>query len=72
MKKPVPTEKFEKVVDLARKEAIEQGSEFVSVDHLLIALLRNGTGRAHDILSESGLTLERVRRRLMADEGGQG
>ncbi len=45
----------------AKEEAIQLGHSYVGSEHLLLGILREGSGRAVDILEELGCDLEELR-----------
>ncbi len=55
------TQKARDVVVLARTESERGGQNFVGTEHLLLAMLAKGDGKAYEFLTAQGLTLERVR-----------
>ncbi len=55
------TQKARDVVTLAREEAEQGGVDYVGTEHLLLAMLAKGDGRAFDALTAEGLTLDGVR-----------
>src|ERR1700722_4833395 len=64
------TQRLSRLLDTAEHEADRMKDEYVSVEHLLIALLKQGAaGAAGDRLIQQGVTLERV---LEALSGGRG
>ncbi len=66
------TQGLSRLLDTAEHEANRLKDEYVSVEHLLIALLKQaGGGAAGDRLSEQGVTLERVLEALSGVRGNQ-
>jgi ATP-dependent Clp protease ATP-binding subunit ClpC len=60
------------VLALAQRESLDQGQNHVGTEHLLLALLREGTGVAAQLLVKLGAGPDRLRgevNRLLADEG---
>lgn len=63
-KKPEPlpfTPRAKKSLDLALKEALQLGHNYISTEHLLLGLLREGEGEAYVILSAMGVELLKLR-----------
>lgn len=54
----------EKILNLAREAAREDGQGHVGTEHLLLAILREGTGLGARILLSSGATEERVKAQI--------
>ena len=54
------TQKANEVLNLAIKAAGEYGHNYVGSEHILIGLLREGTGIAASVLNEKGITFEDV------------
>src|SRR5205814_10544693 len=59
------TSRAKKVLELAMSEARELNHSFVGTEHLLLGLLREGTGPAMDVLLSLGVTLEGARAQLI-------
>ena len=57
-------ERTKQVISFAREEADRGGEWYLSPEHLLIGILREGEGPAAQILSRLGLNLERTRQEL--------
>jgi excisionase family DNA binding protein len=55
------TDIAQKAIQCATEEAVRLGHEYVGAEHLLAALLLVGDGWGHRILTELGVTLEKVR-----------
>lgn len=60
------TERTWQVMQLARDEAIARGDEHVGTDHLLLAMLRDGTGAAACLLNDSGISYDDIESRIYA------
>jgi ATP-dependent Clp protease ATP-binding subunit ClpC len=58
------TPKLDKVIAQATREALDRGDTFVGTEHLLLALLRVGSGRAHELLNDCRVTIEKLERKL--------
>lgn len=54
------TEKAQAALRLAQDAAIELGNSYVGTEHLLIGLMREGSGEAFEALSAAGVTEENV------------
>ncbi len=55
------TEKAKKVISYAKQEAQRLGHEYIGTEHLLLGILREGTGMAYTILERLGADPKRVR-----------
>ena len=55
------TTRAKKVLEYAMIEARDLNHPYVSTEHLLLALLREGKGIGAEVLHSSGVTVERVR-----------
>src|SRR5436190_1745924 len=60
------TERARRVVFFAQEEAGRLGENYVSTEHLLLGLIREGEGLAGRVLAKLGVDLERTRREVMA------
>jgi ATP-dependent Clp protease ATP-binding subunit ClpA len=60
-----------RVIELAAEEANKLGHSHVGTEHLLLALVREGEGVATGVLESFGLSLEKVRHRVIATMGQQ-
>ncbi|MCK5846272.1 MAG: ATP-dependent Clp protease ATP-binding subunit [Bacteroidales bacterium] len=49
------------VLNYSREEAIRLGNEYIGIEHLLLGILRNGTGRAVGILVNHSIDLKELR-----------
>jgi ATP-dependent Clp protease ATP-binding subunit ClpC len=56
------TDAAQKVIQCASEEAVRLGHEYVGAEHLLAGILLVGDGLGHRILTELGVTIDRVRR----------
>ena len=59
------------VFDQALKEASQMRDEYVSVEHILLAIAENGDGKAAKILSTHGLTRDTILKALIDIRGSQ-
>jgi ATP-dependent Clp protease ATP-binding subunit ClpC len=66
------SEKVRKVMYLAREEAVRLQHDHIGTEHLLLGLIREGTGVASMVLTNLGLDLESVRQAVeeAVEEGG--
>ncbi len=63
-----------KVIEISWEEARTLGHSYIGVEHLFLAVLREGSGFSNQILSEFGITVSSAKARLvslMADEPAQ-
>ena len=65
------TPRAKKVLEMALREAIQLGDNFIGTEHLLLGLLREGQGVAVDVLQNSGADLRRLREQVIDLAGGQ-
>ncbi|AEE14417.1 ATPase AAA-2 domain protein [Thermodesulfobium narugense DSM 14796] len=65
------TPSLKKVLDIAEEEAIRLKDEFVGVDHVLIAIVKEGESPASRLLNEYGITEEKVYQILKDIRGTQ-
>jgi len=59
------TPRTKQVIEFAVDEARKLGHAFISTEHLLLGLIRQGDGVAIDVLRQLGLTSERIRRETL-------
>ena len=57
----IPTSRVKKVIELSFEEARRLGSSYVDTEHMLLGLLLEGEGVAAHVLTDMGVTLDRVR-----------
>jgi len=57
--------RFKRILELAVREAASMNYNFVGTEHLLLALLREGEGRAARVLKNLNVTPEEVRRAVI-------
>jgi ATP-dependent Clp protease ATP-binding subunit ClpA len=55
------TPRAKKVLELALREALELGHNYIGTEHLLLAIVREGEGIAMQVLTKLGITVEQVR-----------
>ena len=55
-----------KVLELALREAIRLRHNYIGPEHILLGILREGDGLAAKILTAAGLTLDDLRRQVLA------
>ena len=65
------TPRVKRVIDLANEEASKLGDEYISTEHLFLAILREKNTPASRLLEASGITRERAVDAIMAMRGGQ-
>jgi ATP-dependent Clp protease ATP-binding subunit ClpC len=69
------TPRAKKVMQLSRQEAAEFGSDHIATEHILLGLIREGSGVAAQVLTSLGADLGRLREqvvRLAAAAGKDG
>ncbi|MBH31293.1 MAG: Clp protease ClpC [Candidatus Marinimicrobia bacterium] len=60
------SKRVQTIMKYAKEEAIQLGHSYVGSEHLLLGIIREGSGRAVDILEELGCDLEELR--LMVED----
>ena len=63
------TQRAANALNLAQQTAGEMGHSYVGSEHLLVGLLREGGGVAYKVLTEAGVTEEKIRERIDARIG---
>jgi len=66
-----PDKAFNSVLSQAMREADAMGDEFVSTEHLLLAIIEHGKNPAKDVLAQAGVTRERLLDALTQVRGSQ-
>ncbi|MFO7161566.1 MAG: Clp protease N-terminal domain-containing protein, partial [[Clostridium] cellulosi] len=56
------TEKADKAFSLAMKSAGEMGHNYIGSEHILLGLLKEGTGVAAKVLENAGITADQIER----------
>lgn len=64
------TEKANTALNMAMDAAREMGHTYVGTEHLLLGLLREGSGVAATVLAARGITVLRYMEKILATEGG--
>ena len=59
-----------RALERAKAEAERLNDDFISAEHLLVAVIQDGEGDASKVLSESGVDLEKVYQALQSVRGG--
>ena len=54
------TEKAEKAVSLSQESAMALGHNYVGTEHLLLGLIKEGSGVAAKVLQNQGITEDKV------------
>ena len=52
------------VITYSKEEALRLGHDFIGTEHLVLGLIRNGEGKAIDILNFLGIDLNELRRKI--------
>ena len=65
------TPRAKKVLEMALREALQLGANFIGTEHLLLGLLREGQGVAVEVLQNSGADLRRLREQVIDLAGGE-
>ena len=58
------TERARKVMVLARQEAQRFGHDYIGTEHILLGLVKEGTGVAAHVLRTLGVDLKRIRQEV--------
>lgn len=58
------TEKAERAISFAQESAMKLGHTYVGTEHVLLGLIKEGTGVAYHVLSSHGLTYDKVMREI--------
>lgn len=67
-RRPLPfSPKAKKVLELSLREALRLGDGHIGSEHVLLGVLREGTGLAALLLAEAGVTHQAVSARISAD-----
>jgi ATP-dependent Clp protease ATP-binding subunit ClpC len=70
------TPQAKKVLELALRESVQLGHDYIGTEHLLLGLVREGEGPAAQVLQQRGIELSMVRqeviRLLHGYQGGEG
>jgi ATP-dependent Clp protease ATP-binding subunit ClpC len=64
------TPRAKKVLELALRECLGLGHNYIGTEHLLLGLVREGEGVAMRILLDAGIDAERVRDEVITTLGG--
>jgi ATP-dependent Clp protease ATP-binding subunit ClpC len=67
---PQMTPRARKIIELAYEEAQLLGQNYISTEHILLAILREGEGVAAHVLRKFGIDLVDLRRELIDEMGG--
>jgi ATP-dependent Clp protease ATP-binding subunit ClpC len=59
------TPRAKKVLELALREALQHGHNYIGTEHLLLGLIREGEGVAAEVLIKLGADLDRVRQTVI-------
>jgi ATP-dependent Clp protease ATP-binding subunit ClpC len=66
------TPRAKKVLELALREALQLGHNYIGTEHLLLGLIREGEGVAAQVLQKLGADLDRVRHTVIQQLSGYG
>lgn len=64
------TPRVKRVFDLAQEEAVRWNVNYVATEHLLLGIIREGEGVAFQVLTNQGITADKVRHQIIALLGG--
>ncbi|MBR7101841.1 MAG: ATP-dependent chaperone ClpB [Clostridia bacterium] len=62
---------LDSVLSLAEKEAAQMGDSFISVEHILLALIEKSTGNVKSLINKNGITRSKVLEILKSVRGNQ-
>ena len=68
---PPFTPRAKKVLELSLREALQLGHSYIGTEHMLLGLVREGDGRAAQVLVQLGADLGRVRQQVIQMMSGQ-
>jgi ATP-dependent Clp protease ATP-binding subunit ClpC len=60
------TPRAKKVLELSLREALQLGHNYIGGEHILLGLLREGSGRGAQVLRDLGVDFEQLRRGVLA------
>ena len=63
---PPFTPRSKKVLELALREALQLGHNYIGTEHMLLGLIRTDGSRAARVLTDLGATFDRVRAQVLA------
>lgn len=67
IKGPIPfTPRAKKAIEMALREALQLGHNYIGTEHLLLGLIREGETVASEILEKEGIDIEVARRAIIA------
>jgi ATP-dependent Clp protease ATP-binding subunit ClpC len=69
---PPFTPRAKKVIELAFREALQLGHNYIGTEHILLGLIREGEGVAAQVLQKLGADLGRVRQQVLQLLSGSG
>ncbi len=64
------TPRVKRVFDLAQDEAVRWNVNYIATEHLLLGIIREGEGVAFQVLTNQGITADKVRHQIIALLGG--
>ena len=59
------TPRLKKALELSLRESLQLGHNHIGTEHILLGLIREGTGVGAQVVTKLGVTLERVREQVM-------
>jgi ATP-dependent Clp protease ATP-binding subunit ClpA len=59
------TPRAKKVLELSLRESLQLGSDYIGTEHILLALIREGSGVAAQVLAGAGVDLNRARQQVI-------
>lgn len=65
------TPRAKKVLELALREALQLGHNYIGTEHILLALIREGQGVGAQVLGKLGVELNQARKRVLDILGGE-
>jgi len=66
------TPRAKKVLELALREALQLGHNYIGTEHILLGLIREGEGVAAQVLGQAEAGLQKIRQTVLAELSGSG
>jgi ATP-dependent Clp protease ATP-binding subunit ClpC len=66
------TPRAKKVLELALREALQLGHNYIGTEHILLGLIREGEGVAAQVLGQADAGLQKIRQTVLSELSGSG
>ena len=66
------TPRAKKVLELALREALQLGHNYIGTEHILLGLIREGEGVAAQVLGQAEAGLQKIRQTVLTELSGSG